>query len=235
MSALIRVSKTGHALLVNLAKKGKVEDPCYRKDYERLVKIGFATESEPFWLSGAGRRCWFYTITDAGQSFLVGPRYTPEPRSAESKAISAYLDACYAGLGAKWFTAHFSGECALTHATIKPGHQIGSLGNSMVVRKDATEVLSIRGNETIHDVLLRFAWASRELAAEWLASGDTVLLFTGSTLKCKLVRPERQLGSVTLDEVSVLHWRSVAFMLRRRDELGGRLKCECETCEASRE
>ena len=149
-----------------------------------------------------------------------------ETRPHEATAVAAFLHACDAGLGGTWFTARYRGECALTHATIRPGHQIAAVGGAgAFVRKDAIEAISIRGCESIERVLCRFAWASREVAAEWVATGDDVLLLTASTLKPKVVQapPGKRFipNSCTLDKVTALHWRSVAFMLRRCNHLDG--------------
>lgn len=136
-------------------------------------------------------------------------------RHHEATAIAAFLRACDAGLGGKWFPAGYPGECALTHATIRPGHQIGSVGDGAFVRHEAVRIVSIRGNESIDDILGRFGWADPALAREWLDAGDAVLLFTASTLKPLCLRSKPRLGSVVIDKVSKLYWRSVAFMCRR--------------------
>jgi hypothetical protein len=106
----------------------------------------------------------------------------------------------------------------LTHATIRPGHQIAMVLPGKFVRRDAIEAVSIRGNETIAGVLDRFAWADKNIAAAWIAEGDSVLLLTGSTLKPKVVGLTLALGGcATVDKVNALFWRQVAFMLRKRN------------------
>jgi hypothetical protein len=154
---------------------------------------------------------------DPGAPYAVvaAPANLPLSRPHEAAAIAAYLRICDAGNAGRYITARYPGECAVTHATIKPYMQIVSIGDGAFARRDAVSAISIRGNESIDDILARFGWASPDLAAEWIAAGSTVLLFTAATLKPKVIRPTRSMGSVTLDEVTALYWRSVAFMIRR--------------------
>ena len=132
----------------------------------------------------------------------------------EAGAITAYLRICDAGLAGKYFMARYATECLVTHTAIRPSMQVVAVGDHGYARRDALEWLNVRGNDTVDTILARFAWPSHELLAKWVAQGSTVTLLTASTLKPKVVRERPRLGSFTLDTITPLYFRSVAFMVR---------------------
>lgn len=134
----------------------------------------------------------------------------------EREIVELFLEACASASISSVITSTHYGACWLTCSCIKPNMRIRGFGDGRFLRHEAVDMISIRGNESVDDVLGRFGWASRELAAEWLADGrSTVILVTGVSLKPRVVRPRPAMGSITLDKVTPLYWQSVAFMLRR--------------------
>ncbi len=134
----------------------------------------------------------------------------------EREMVELFLEAGASASISGVITSTHYGACALSCSTIKPYMRIRGIGNGLFLRQEAVDMISIRGNESVDDVLARFGWASRELAAEWLSDGKSmVILVSRLNLKPRVVRPRPAMGSITLDKVTSLYWQSVAFMLRR--------------------